>query len=71
MNEVPGAACVGEWKVFDSTDPLDHALARTICWECPALLACRGLLKQVRTSETEGTWAGQLIYRRCRKKAAA
>jgi hypothetical protein len=38
---LPGAACRGQWQLFDSHDADDVAAAIKICHSCPALAACR------------------------------
>jgi Transcription factor WhiB len=37
---LPGAACCGRWKLFDSDDQADIAAATEICSRCPALSLC-------------------------------
>lgn len=55
------AACKGLWQLFDSIKPTDHLAAKTICANCPALIACQRHTLAVReTSRLTGTWAGQL-----------
>jgi hypothetical protein len=64
MSDLAGTACVGDWQLFDSTDPVDHMEARSICLhECPVRSACQELLKRVHKGSyrMEGTWAGQLF----------
>jgi Transcription factor WhiB len=39
--KLPGAACRGRWKLYDSADADDVASAQRICAGCPALQACR------------------------------
>lgn len=63
------ARCVGSHDLFDSTDPRDHVQARELCQECPARMACDGLLRQVQSDTSTisgggkptGTWAGRYI----------
>lgn len=70
MSALSGAACSGQWWLFDSTEPADHHEAKTICMGCPVRRECLELLKQVQrdTSGTAragggpaGTWAGHLV----------
>ena len=65
-----GAPCIGQYELFDSTWPADHKHAKKLCTECPALLACRELLREeqriCRTLTASGggptgTWAGRLV----------
>ncbi len=54
-------------QMFDSTSPLDHQRARTICAICPHVMACLRLALDI-AGETgaraqrgpDGTWAGLL-----------
>jgi hypothetical protein len=39
--KLPGAACRGRWRIFDSSDPQNIAAAQRICAGCPALDRCR------------------------------
>lgn len=64
------AACKGRWWLFDSTLEADHQAARTICAQCPELLPCAMLLRQVQADTATmrgqgggpvGTWAGKLL----------
>lgn len=55
------APCAGEWQLFDSTEPEDHLLAKSICETCPFLAECRELRGSLRLTGgimPEGTWAG-------------
>ena len=60
MTTVP--PCTGQWKLFDSTEPRDHAKARALCATCPMLHECYERLQlsiAVDTSaKPRGTWAG-------------
>ena len=64
------APCVGQPLLFESTLPGDHQAAKELCGRCPAIEACRDLLKEeykiARTLLTcgggpTGTWAGKLV----------
>lgn len=58
--DLTGAACEGDWRLFDSTDPEDHLEARRICrQECPVRLQCATHAKSV--NGKRGTWAGELF----------
>lgn len=70
MTKFEGAKCAGLHWLFDSTFQQDHKQAKAMCKECPALLACRDLLKQeLNIAHTikgagggpRGTWAGRLV----------
>jgi hypothetical protein len=70
VSELSGALCVGQYALFDSTHPADHAEARDLCARCPALLPCALLLREVQTATLgvrsagggpAGTWAGKLV----------
>lgn len=58
------AACAGDWDIFDSSDPLDHADAKAICNACPVILQCAEmaarLARQPIDKRPVGTWAGTL-----------
>lgn len=64
------AKCIGRWWLFDSTEMVDHKEAAPLCATCPALAACRELLREELTMSAtmkaagggpRGTWAGKLI----------
>jgi hypothetical protein len=64
------AKCIGQPLLFESTLPGDHEVAKALCEKCPALAACRELLREefdiARTLLTcgggpTGTWAGQMV----------
>jgi hypothetical protein len=64
--------CAGLWKLFDSTDPVDHIEARALCMGCPMLLECHDRRmaahrNQYSTYGPTGTWAGQLVGPRIAK----
>lgn len=69
MPSEPIAACAGQWRLFDSTDPFDHQAAAAICRACPILDACTTRLKDAQRAARAhgqrwgptGTWAGQLV----------
>lgn len=71
------AACVGDWDIFDSNDPLDHADAAAICEQCPVRLECAaraGELSRLAIDKRPvGTWAGTLYDtpQTIRRKASA
>ena len=65
-----GAPCIGRWWLWDSTEKADHRQAAAECKTCPALPACRELLREeqriCRTLTASGggpagTWAGRLV----------
>jgi hypothetical protein len=65
-----GAPCIGRWWLFDSTWPADHREAKKLCDTCPALIACRALLREEQAiaktlllagGGPRGTWAGRLV----------
>ena len=57
--------CVGKSDLFDSTDARDHAEAKALCEQCPALASCFAELTATRHTgayaDPQGTWAGQLL----------
>ena len=58
--------CAPHVTLFASTDPSDHAEAKTICATCPFVDWCATELEKVRRAAypefgPEGTWAGQLV----------
>lgn len=61
-----GAACVGEWELFDPRgehEPAElHALrieyARAICGVCPVLTECHATAQNMRPADRSGVWAG-------------
>ena len=61
-----GAACVGDWDLFDVRDEKEpaehHALraeyARAICRPCPVLERCHETAMNMRATQRTGTWAG-------------
>ena len=69
-----GAACVGDWDLFDpkgENEPADlHALrteyAKAICGVCPVLERCHETAMNLRASERIGTWAGMTFDHRGR-----
>jgi hypothetical protein len=69
--DLTGAACVGQHTLFDSVLPADHMEAAELCAGCPAIEACRGLLREAsqiaygggKGGFLQGTWAGQLYGR--------
>jgi hypothetical protein len=63
------APCAGQWKLFDSTDLVDHVRARQLCETCPIRATiCTDSLKAAKKEAGKyganygplGTWAGQL-----------
>ena len=78
MTDLAGALCVGKWWLFDSTEPSDHAEARALCAQCPALMACVALAAEVRSPTSmaacgggmSGTWAGRLYTTKGHRRAA-
>lgn len=76
QDEIPphdftGAKCVGLSWLFDSTDRRDHAEAKRLCGECPAMTECAVYLNEVLSVTTAqkggcpaGTWAGRLLGER-------
>lgn len=57
------AACEGQWVLFDSLDPRDHAQARALCATCPMYAQCVAETRAMQASlaPIEGTWAGVLF----------
>lgn len=59
--------CAGQWKLFDSTDPVDHKEAVALCNGCPIITHCAQQLAESRAESCSpaygpaGTWAGQLV----------
>lgn len=61
-----GAACVGDWDLFDprgENEPAElHALrveyARAICGVCPVLTECHATAQNMRPADRSGVWAG-------------
>lgn len=60
--------CAGQWRLFDSIDPVDHREAAALCRTCPMIEGCREQLRLAHSHTDrhpgygpEGTWAGQLI----------
>ena len=66
MSGMEGALCRGKGKLFESTNPADHAQAKALCDVCPAIAACREWRKATAAAGTAayggpcGTWAGKL-----------
>jgi hypothetical protein len=52
--------CLGEFDIFDSTNPLDHLMAEEKCLSCPSMPACGATAD---TSKFTGTWAGRLYIK--------
>lgn len=54
--------CAGLSDLFDSLDLHDHREARTLCANCPVILQCATICRDVRRSGgiPNGTWAGRL-----------
>jgi hypothetical protein len=71
------ALCAGQWKTFDSIDPLLSAIARDLCDTCPVLMECRQQRDTWLASSTtarasvEGTWAGRTYGGELRNRRAA
>ena len=68
--------CASQPRLFDSTHPADHIVARGICNRCPLLDACRKYLADVQRDATaesrpEGTWAGEFLTGKRNKDALA
>ena len=70
--------CAGQWDLFDSTDPLDHLEAKTLCQRCDMRLECADLFRKVKKDSLggkdygpRGTWAGELIDPNVRRRASA
>lgn len=59
------AACVGQFKLFDSRDPIDHRRAAELCKACPMSAACAAIVVDIANDTTgkygpvQGTWAGR------------
>lgn len=65
-HRLEGAACAGEWDLFDPRDenePADlYALrleyAKAICVTCPVLERCHEAAQKLRRRDRVGVWAG-------------
>jgi hypothetical protein len=65
---VSSARCIGLWWLFDSTNPTDHANAKTLCAGCPMRRECAETATRFARGTggalvIEGTWAGKLYGR--------
>lgn len=79
MSDFKDARCRGRSALWDSNDLYDHQEAAAECAICPALDACRTLLRETQADIGTamqaagggpcGTWAGELIGKGGPKRA--
>jgi WhiB family transcriptional regulator, redox-sensing transcriptional regulator len=59
-----GAACRGQWRLFDGVDEASRRAAAELCDECPALSECRQWVRSLSAPQKPpGVTAGQYRFR--------